>query len=147
MPVARFKFADACKLREPDRRIELFNVLNILVLFFMFFMLNSRFVLSPGVAIALPTVAATEIGDTIGVMTVQSEKFIMFNGNIFSLDTLGQGIKKYLGKNFGENPGQMAILIRPDKSLPVNVLLKVCEIARKSGYAAIQIASSASDGR
>ncbi|MDR1432876.1 MAG: biopolymer transporter ExbD [Puniceicoccales bacterium] len=143
----RYKFADACRLREPDRRVELFNVLNVFALLLMFFAINSRFVLSAGVPIALPVFGGQEFSATAGVITVQSEKFMVFNGNIFSLDTLAQGIGKFLRKNFGENLGQAAILIRPDRSLPVDVLMKVCEIAKKSGYATVQIASAPPSAR
>jgi biopolymer transport protein ExbD len=92
--------------------------------------------------ISLPVGGELQSIGTTGVITVQSEKFIMFDGNIFSLDTLEWGIKKYLqGKNCGESR-ENVVLVRPDKSLSVEILIKICEIARKSGYSAVQIASS-----
>ncbi|MDR1413330.1 MAG: biopolymer transporter ExbD [Puniceicoccales bacterium] len=142
----RFSFASSLRLQKPDARVELFDVLNLLLLFCVFFLLNSRFILSPGIAISLPSVATVEARETMGVVTVQSEKFIMFNGNIFSLDTLAQGMKKYLVKNHGENSRGNVILLRPDRSLSVDVLIKVCEIAKNVGYSAVQISTGTSGG-
>jgi biopolymer transport protein ExbD len=91
--------------------------------------------------IALPTGGESAYMETIGVITVQSEKFIMFNGNIFSLDTLELGIRKYLRKKNATNFAGNIVLLRPDKSLPVDALIKVCEIAKRAGYSGVQIAS------
>jgi biopolymer transport protein ExbD len=145
MQLLKLKFVPAIRLREPDTRVESFCILNILILFCCFSLLNSRFVLPPGTAIALPSVGNVDSRETIGVVTVQSEKFIMFNGNIFSLETLERGLGEYLKKNHGSNVGHDAILVRPDKSLPVDTLLKICEIAKRSGYATVQIATQTSN--
>ncbi|MDR1595657.1 MAG: biopolymer transporter ExbD [Puniceicoccales bacterium] len=140
--VRRFNPSRGRVLREPDIGVELFGVLNILMLCCTFVLLNSRFILSPGVSISLPSVDAVEFVETMGVITVQSEKFIVFNGNIFSLDTLENGIKKYLRENCaGGSSAVSAILVRPDKSLPVFVLIKICEIAKKSGFSTVQVAA------
>jgi biopolymer transport protein ExbD len=130
-------------LPEPDTGIDVFNVLNILVLFWFFFLLNSRFILSPGIEITLPVASAMESKKTVGIITVQSENLIMFNGDIFSLDTLKQGIKKYLEKKHTESVEENKIvLVRPDKSLPIDTLLKICRISKEAGYSSVQIAVS-----
>jgi biopolymer transport protein ExbD len=124
--------------------IELFCVLNVLALAYAFFLLNSRFLLSPGIAISLPGTADVECRKTVGTVSVQSEKLVVFNGNIFSLDTIGTGMRKFLRANHLENTAEPAILIRPDEALPVSVLIKICEIAKKSGFSTAQIATLSS---
>jgi biopolymer transport protein ExbD len=109
----------------------------------MFFLLNSRFILSPGVEIRLPQSDTAEMKKTVGIITIQSEKFIIFNGDIFTLDSIKYGMKKYLKAKCSEKADETSVLlVRPDKSLPVDVLLKICEIARDAGYANVQIATS-----
>jgi biopolymer transport protein ExbD len=133
---------EVSRLQPLDTSMNLFNILNILTLFGILFLLNSRFILSPGVEIKLPSPNASTARKTMGVVTVQSEKFIMFNGDIFSIDSLKHGMKKYLdAKRATKEDEDLVILLRPDKSLPSGVLLKICEIARDAGYANVQIAT------
>ncbi|MDR2778885.1 MAG: biopolymer transporter ExbD [Puniceicoccales bacterium] len=144
MSAKRFKFIGVSRLQPPDVAIDLFNILNMLVLLGMFFLLNSRFIISPGIGIELAKLDIVEARKTVGVLTVQSERLIMFNGDIFTLDSLGYGMKKYLKKvkpseKDGNDP---VLLVRPDKSLSVNVLLKICSIAKDAGYENVQIAIS-----
>ncbi|MDR1401899.1 MAG: hypothetical protein LBI81_03010 [Puniceicoccales bacterium] len=136
-----FNFSGSLRLLEPDTHIELFDVLNFLLLICVFSLLNSRFILFPGVGISLQAAETIEARETMGVVTVQSEKFIVFNGNIFSLDTLAQGMKKYLGEKHVENSHGNVLLVRADRSLPVDVLVKVCKITKNVGYSAVQIAA------
>lgn len=143
MLTGRFKFTDRLRLRVPDMRVEMFSVLNILLLFAILSLLNSRLILPVGIEISLPTTSAANGAETIGVITAQSENFIVFNGNMFSLDTLERGIKKYLTKSGLENCDSNAVLLRPDKSLPTGILVKICEIAKRAGYSAVQIATAA----
>jgi biopolymer transport protein ExbD len=131
------------RLQSLDTSVNLFNILNILTLFGILFLLNSRFILSPGVEIELPQSKTSEARKTMGVVTVQSEKFIMFNGDIFTLDSLKYGMKKYLdAKRVAKENDDLVLLLRPDRSLPSGILLKICEIARDVGYANVQIATT-----
>ncbi|MDR1528663.1 MAG: biopolymer transporter ExbD [Puniceicoccales bacterium] len=144
----RFRFIGASQLQPLDTSMGLFNILNILTLFGMLFLLNSRFILSPGVTIELPQSNAPEARKTMGVVTVQSEKFIMFNGDIFTMDSLKYGMKKYLdAKCPVKEDEDLVLLLRPDRSLPAGILLKICEIARDAGYVNIQIATTPIAGK
>jgi biopolymer transport protein ExbD len=141
MLTKRFRFMEVSRLQPLDTGMNLFNILNILMLFGILFLLNSRFILSPGIEIELPRSNTSEARKTMGVVTVQSEKFIMFNGDIFTIDSLRYGIKKYLDAKYAaKEDGDPILLIRPDRSLPSGILLKICEIARDAGYANVQIA-------
>lgn len=131
------------RLQPLDTSMDIFNIFNILTLFGILFLLNSRFILSPGVEIELPQSNASTAMKTIGVVTVQSEKFIMFNGNIFTIDSLKYGMKTYLdAKCATKGDEDLVLLLRPDKSLPSSVLLNICEIARDAGYTNVQIATT-----
>ncbi|MDR0742001.1 MAG: hypothetical protein LBE98_00870 [Puniceicoccales bacterium] len=139
----RFRFMGIARLHPLDTSMDLFNILNILTLFGILFLLNSRFILSPGVAIKLSQSNASTARKTMGVVTVQSEKFIMFNGDIFTIDSLKYGMKKYLdAKCAAKEDEDLILLLRPDRSLPSRVLLKICEIARDAGYTNVQIATT-----
>ncbi|MDR1173175.1 MAG: biopolymer transporter ExbD [Puniceicoccales bacterium] len=138
----RFRFMGVSRLQPLSTGMDIFNILNILTLFGILFLLNSRFILSPGVEIELPSSKAPEAKKTIGVVTIQSEKFIIFNGDIFTIDSLKHGMKKYLdAKCAAKGDEDLVLLIRPDRSLPSDVLLKICEIAKDAGYANVQIAT------
>jgi biopolymer transport protein ExbD len=133
----------ASRLQPLDTSMNLFNILNILMLFGILFLLSSRFILSPGVEIELPQSNASEARKTMGVITVQSEKFIMFNGDTFTIDSPKNGMKKYLdAKCAAKEDEDPVLLLRPDRSLPSSILLKICEIARDVGHANIQIATT-----
>jgi biopolymer transport protein ExbD len=135
------KFVDHIRLPAIDSTVGLFDILNLLLLFAAFFSLNSRFILSPGLGVALSTVGVVEARKTIGVLTVQSEKLLMLDGDICSIDTLGRTVEKYRRAG-GGTPTGTAILIRPDRSLPVGTLLKICEIVKAAGYETVQIAAA-----
>jgi biopolymer transport protein ExbD len=142
----RFKFIDGITLNPSDMEIGLFNVLNMIALFSIIVLLNSRFVLSPGFEISLPYTEALEATETTGVVTVQSENFIMFNGNICSLNTLEQAIKQHMAKSNIKSFADQTMLIRQDKSISVETLIKICDIAKKFDYSHINIAASTLPG-
>jgi biopolymer transport protein ExbD len=135
------KFVDRIGLPAIDSAVNLFDVLNVLLLLAVFLSLGSRLVLPPGIGISLPTTGSMDVRETVAVLTAQSEKLLIFNGDICSMDTIGKAMEKQR-----RGDGKLAILIRPDRSLPVGTLLKICEIVEKAGYDSVQIAADRADG-
>ena len=66
-----FDFSQFRKAQDIDTKINLFPILCMVTILSMFFVFNSRFVLSPGVDITLPVSDYAIDSESIGFLTVK----------------------------------------------------------------------------
>jgi hypothetical protein len=85
--INRFRFMGISRLHFLETSMDLFNTLNILTLFGILFLSNSRFILSPGVEIELPqsNASATKaLGQRIFALPLSWKlPFAHFSSNLF----------------------------------------------------------------
>ena len=136
-----FDFSQFRKAQDVDTKINLSPILCMVTILSMFFLFNSRFVLSPGVDITLPVSDYAVASDSIGFLTVKNEKFIILDGSICSIDSLGEYLNGFLKRHKISDAKKISMLVIGDESLPLGLLVRICDIVRSAGYGHIKIAS------
>ena len=136
-----FDFSQFRKAQDIDTKINLFPILCMVTILSMFFVFNSRFVLSPGVDITLPVSDYAIDSESIVFLTVKNEKFIILDGSICSIDSLGEYLGSFLKRHKISDAKNLSMMVIGDESLPLGLLIKVCDIIRSAGYGHIKIAS------
>ena len=136
-----FDFSQFRKAQDIDTKINLSPILCMITILSMFFVFNSRFVLSPGVDITLPVSNYAIDSDSTGFLTVKNEKFIILDGSICSIDSLGKYLDSFLKRHKISDAKNLSMMVIGDESLPLSLLIKVCDIVRSAGYGNVKIAS------
>lgn len=129
------------KLQKPSYSLDAAPFLNVLVVAFFFCLLGSHFLTAPGLSIDLPSAPQPLVHNEVTeqVLTLKLHNQIFFQGKIYSLQTIEQPLLHALETHTSTTP---ALLIKMDKNISTEDLLKLCEIAKNAGYAKIHIASN-----
>ena len=138
----------------PERRIDAVPMIDVLLIALFIMALGSRFIYAPGVGVdlslQLPASAGTFIEAvptdaalTVKVLTAKQDNLYIFDGSIYSLNTLEQMFKDY--KQLEE--GTATLLVKADKSVAIDTLVKIADLARTARFAKIQLAVVADAGR
>lgn len=127
-------------LPEPDNRINMVPFLDLCVIGLFFTLYSSRFVFAPGVTIDLSEVdALARTGmPTPAVLTVRDNDIMLFEGEIFRIESLSEKLDQFVQS--GKIDGT-ALLIKADKSVDMQDVLRICDIARQAGFGKVQLAT------
>jgi biopolymer transport protein ExbD len=136
-----FDFSQFRKAQDVDTKINLSPILCMVTILSMFFLFNSRFVLSPGIDITLPVSDYAIDSDSIGFLTVKNEKFIILDGSVCSIDSLGKYLDSFLKRHKISDAKNLSMMVIGDESLPLGLLINVCDIVKSAGYGNVKIAS------
>ena len=136
-----FDFSQFRKAQDIDTKINLSPILCMVTILSMFFLFNSRFVLSPGIDITLPVSDYAIDSDSIGFLTIKNEKFIILDGSVCSIDSLGEYLGNFLKRHKISDAKNLSMMVIGDESLPLGSLIRICDIIRSAGYGHIKIAS------
>ena len=135
------------RLSKPPRDFDVFFWVNAGVITLLFVMFGSRFVLAPGLAMAvngqetgieLPNVAAGSQGTGAAsvVVSYRRDNVLLFEGGMFSLEELRKQMSNYVRAH----PGAV-LLVRADRQVSMQAFLDLCDMARKEGFASVLIAA------
>lgn len=124
---------------EEDIKLEvnIISLIDVVLLLVMFFMITTTFVAQPGIKVKLPQASAKEIRQEKELVVIISKnKKIYLNEDLISLslfpDRLGKALKK----------GNMPILIiKADELVPHGLVVKIMDIAKKTGIETLAIAT------
>ncbi len=112
------------------------SLTDIVMLLLIFFLLTSQFVITTGVQVKLPK---SETSDTVNenqfIVTITKTNDIYFGSDKISLAELGEKIlqqKNQLDKN---------LVIKADKEVSIDILIKVIDIAKGTGVNKFTIAT------
>ena len=136
-----FDFSQFRKAQDIDAKINLSPILCMVTILSMFFLFNSRFVLSPGIDITLPVSDYAIDSESIVFLTVKNEKFIILDGSVCSIDSLDEYLDSFLKRHKISDAKNLSMMVIGDESLPLSLLIKVCDIIRSAGYGHVKIAS------
>ncbi len=128
------------QLPEPDNRINLVPFFDLCVIGLFFALYSSRFVFAPGVTIDLSEVdvsARTGL-PTPAVLTVRDNNILLFEGEIFRLEALNEKLAQFV---IEEKIEGAALLIKADKSVAMQEILHICDLARKAGFEQVHLAA------
>jgi len=123
-----FKFANKIiQSSQPD--IDVAPMVDMMFILLIFFMVTSTFVLQPGFKIELPEAAVSD-NTTSEYLTiyVSDKKEIFLNDKKFSVETIGNEIKKALPKL-----KEPTLSINADYKIEYGLVIKLTDIAKLSG--------------
>ena len=131
-------------LRPPPRSFDVFFYVNVGVLALFLTLFASKFVLAPGVTIALPAMegAVANAQPTGWVVDLQRDNLILFEGGRYSMD----GFKQRLGEAVAEK-GAQRLLLRADKQASTQALGTFIAVATAAGCEVQMAAESPAGGR
>ncbi len=126
------------RLKKPSLRFDVVALFDIMVVVFGFTLLSSRFIFAPGITIDLPRVAADDLVGirTDAVLTIGANEMLLFEGAILNFDNFEARLEDYFA---GRTDG--ALLIRADRSISMETLMEVAQLARAVGVERVQIAA------
>lgn len=130
-------------LTEPDLRFDTVPLLDLCLIGLFLAFQSSRFIASPGITLDIPDVdkevlSGIPTSAVVTVLTVRENDMVLFEGNIVRPRALEREFSKYFEMRKKENS---VILIKLDKSVRVDSLLRILDLARRSGFAQVQIAA------
>jgi biopolymer transport protein ExbD len=133
------------RLAPPPRDFDFLAWVNVGLIALFFGLLGSRFVLAPGVAVAvgdpngihLPAIGAgTEAtGAASVVVSFRRDRVIVFEGGVYSLAELQAPIEAYAKAH----PGAV-MLVRADQQVTMQAFLNLCEAAKAAGFSRVLLA-------
>lgn len=135
-------FSKNIRLRHPNCTIDIFPILCLVLIFISFLSINTKLILPAGITIKLPSISNPTSISTTGTITVQSSNFIIFEGQILTLENLYDNLVAFLHTNNIHPSASVNLLLRCDRSVPLQVILKICEISQLAGYTNIHIATN-----
>jgi biopolymer transport protein ExbD len=113
------------------------------MLLLIFFLLTSQFVIMSGIKIKLPgSKTSDEAPPSQLVVTVTADGLIYAGNNPVSLEALGPALKAIKGKT-----GETVLVIRPDKAVPIERIIKVIDSAKANGINKFTLETEKETGR
>ena len=117
--------------------LNLTPLVDVVLLQLIYFMLTSSFIMQPGIKIKLPTATTTEkIEKRELFVSVSKEGIIFFKERCVNIDELEKLLLKERKKN-----GNLIVVIKGDREAKHGDIVKVMDIARKTGIEKIAIAT------
>jgi len=105
------------------------SLTDIVMLLLIFFLLTSQFVITTGVQVKLPKSETSEtVNENQFIVTITKTNDIYFGSERISLGELADKIIKFPDQQREKN-----LVIKADKEVPIEILIKVIDIAKSSG--------------
>ena len=139
MIVQPFNFT--ARLKQTSIGFDVVPFVDFCLILVFFAWLGSPYVVAPGLTVNLPTMHApeTDAVPTSRVLTVgevEGRELIIFNNRVQTLETLGD--------SFAQNPAHGTgdvLLLRLQRDVSVQLLVRINELAAQAGFSAVQIAA------
>jgi biopolymer transport protein ExbD len=113
------------------------SLTDIVMLLLIFFLLTSQFVITTGVQVKLPKSETSEpVNENQFIVTITKTNDIYFGSEKISLGELADKIIKS-----PEQQKERNLVIKADKEIPIEILIKVIDIAKSSGINKFTIAT------
>lgn len=128
------------KFESENKLLTAFNyssLTDIVMLLLIFFLLTSQFVITTGVQVKLPKSETSEtINENQFIITITKTNDIYFGSDKISLAELADRILKSKPQTKEQN-----LVIRADKEVPIEILIKIIDIAKSTGVVKFTIAT------
>jgi biopolymer transport protein ExbD len=115
------------------------SLVDVVLILFLFFLIQAPFVVQPGIRLDLPTTAFADGADygTL-VVTITQEGMVFFNDARITLD----GLKEAFARAAHERPG-FSLLVEADERVPHGSLVRIYTMAREAGIPDVILAGRA----
>jgi biopolymer transport protein ExbD len=118
------------------RNTQLFPLLNIFFLLFIFFLFSRNFILAPALGVNLPrVVTSSAIGPRNLEVLLSAEGKLYFSGREVDIQALAALCREAARRGEG-------VLIKADRDAALGKLARACDIAREAGVSAVNIATN-----
>lgn len=128
------------KFESESKLLTAFNyssLTDIVMLLLIFFLLTSQFVITTGVQVKLPKSETSEtVNENQFIVTITKTNDIYFGSDRISLGELAEKILKTPEQHREKN-----LVIKADKEVPIEILIKVIDIAKSTGVNKFTIAT------
>ena len=132
------------RLKKPKNGLDLIPVLDLLVIALLVSLLFTRFVVSPGVRVELPStdMRMQHSPSAVAVMTIGSNGMLFFNGRVYDEKSIRRAFS-----GFVENAGneEVALLVKVQSSMNIQSFLALCQAAQNAGFHQVQISGRKSE--
>ncbi|MGC6424440.1 MAG: ExbD/TolR family protein [Lentimonas sp.] len=128
-------------LHRPKMKLDLVPVLDLLTIGLMISLLFTRFVMVPGVQIDLPDsdLRIPHNGGSVAVLTIGNKGMLYFDGSVYEQASIERAFNQHIRARSG-SAGEAVLFVKAQGSMPLESLLKLCEMAQKAGFSQVQIA-------
>jgi biopolymer transport protein ExbD len=127
------------RLKRADAGLDWVPALDMVVIALLISLIFTRYVVVPGVEVALP---ATDLRmrsseESVAVLTLQNRGMLFFNGSIYNQDSLEQAFADYMGTD-GQSP-RSVLLVKAESDIGLEEFLEICRLAESSGFMRVQL--------
>jgi len=125
-----------------DAKIDAVPLFNVLLIAVLFLMTGSSFIFSPGVSVSLdggnaPSLPIASVplsgAESSSVLTVKSDAIFILDGRIY------ESVEAAFSQESPEK-SRGVLLVKLDRTVSVQGLFKIAELAAKAGFSSLQIA-------
>lgn len=132
----------SARIKKADPSIESAALFNVLLIALMFTLLGSRFIVAPGVSLGFLEDAPGKLSGVVAdgdidVLSARGDDMIVFDGKIYSLKNFGEMLERNPRKN-----SNATLLIKADKNVDAQTILKICQMAKSGGFARVHLAAN-----
>lgn len=127
------------RLKRANAGLDWVPALDMVVIALLFSLIFTRYVVVPGVEVALP---ATDLRmrsseESVAVLTLQNRGMLFFNGSIYNQDSLEQAFGDYMDT---EEPSKRSVLlVKAEADIGLEEFLEICRLAESSGFLRVQL--------
>lgn len=122
-------------------RLSFWPFVDLCVIGMFFVLFSSKFVMAPGLSLALPQVESSQVAispvyEVVTVTEVKGEEMIFFQDSVLNLDSLAK-----LFERRGPAPLEATLLVKADVAVSMNTLSVLSQLAIDAGYSKVQLAT------
>ncbi|TVR54118.1 MAG: biopolymer transporter ExbD [Puniceicoccaceae bacterium] len=129
------------QLPRPTRRFPLLPILDVALILLFFGLFQSGFVVAPGLSLELPRTAGEPVDHAarfriLTVEEVEGSELLIFEGRVLNL----AGLERLL-PTLEKPTRDEVLLIRLDRRVSLETLVRISEVARDAGFERIHLAA------
>ncbi len=129
----------------PNANVDLVPMIDVVFQLVVFFMVSSTFVLTPGIAIDLPSSSSSEpVVLNRLVVTVVSRSEIYINRERVALSDMEATLTSIAPEDADGRP--LSVIIEGDRAVPYDTLVAVLDVLRRNGYRGIALRTLEENG-
>lgn len=122
-------------------KLSFWPFLDLCVVGMFFVLFSSKFVMAPGLTLALPQVETSQVAispvyEVVTVTEVKGEEMIFFQDSVLNLDSLEK-----LFERRGGAPEEATLLVKADIAVSMRTLSSLSQLAIDAGYSKVQLAT------
>ncbi|EDY80979.1 hypothetical protein VDG1235_596 [Verrucomicrobiia bacterium DG1235] len=122
-------------------KLSFWPFLDLCVIGLFFALFSSKFVMAPGLTLALPVVESSQVAispvyEVVTVTEVKGEEMIFFQDGKYDLESLGKLFVRRGGAQEGAT-----LLVKADMAVSMQTLSSLSQLAIEAGYTRVQLAT------